>query len=214
MPNLRRPIMAKQKSDILSGMGSGYEIVKTIIDEVKNRGGSDDDVRKILSDRTLQIRIGDLIMGTDQQDTTPRSTIYPVEIDYSDTFEQRLAAGRYDWKNSDITEKHFPVKGEGQIQVDLELAHYGKSLSTEAILAAIEAQGYRPATIEELLAFGATYPEFQREFPIVALDSVWQHRSGLRGVAYLRRHGGGRDLELGRLGLGWDGRYRFLVVRK
>ena len=34
--------MAKQKSDILSGMGSGYEVVKTIIDEIKNRGGGDD----------------------------------------------------------------------------------------------------------------------------------------------------------------------------
>ena len=172
------------------------------------------DVRRILSDRNLQIRIGDLIMGTGQQNTTPRPTIYSVEIDYSDTFEQRLAAGRYDWKNSDITEKHFPVKGEGQIQIDLKLVHYGKSMSTEAVLAAIDAQGYRLATIEELLAFGATYPELQREFPIVALASVWQDRHGYRNVAFLDRSDDERDLRLYRLENDWDDYDRFLVVRK
>ena len=78
--------MAKQKSDILSGMGNGYEIVKAIVDEVKNRGGGDDDVRKILSDRDLQSHIGDLIMGNVEV-TSPQATTYLVEIDYSDTLE-------------------------------------------------------------------------------------------------------------------------------
>lgn len=206
--------MAKQKSDILSGMGSGYEIVKVIVDEVKNRGGGDDDVRKILSDRNLQTHIGDLIMGTYQQAVKPIPTTYPVEIDYTDTFEQRLAAGRYDWKNSDITEKHFPVKGEGKVKLDLELAHYAKSMSTEAVLAAIDAQGYRPATIEELLAFGAKYPELQREFPIIALGSVWRDLNGRRDVAFLCGGGHERYLGLGRVEGDWGGHCRFLVVRK
>jgi len=205
--------MAKQKSDILSGMGNGYEIVKAIVDEVKNRGGGDDDVRKILSDRDLQSHIGDLIMGNVEV-TSPQATTYLVEIDYSDTLEQRLAAGRYDWKNSDITEKHFPVKGEGQIKLDLELAHYAKNMNTEAVLAVIDAQGYRSATIEELLAFGAAYPELQREFPIIALGSVWRNRLGNRYVACLYRDGNERNLNLNWIEDDWYVHCRFLVVRK
>ena len=140
---------------------------------------------------------------------------YPVVIDYSDSFQQRLDAGRYDWKNSDITEKHFPVKGEGRIQIDLDLMHFDRRMKTENVLAAIEAQGYRPATIEELLAFGATYSELQREFPIVALGAVWQRGHGDRRVATLCKDRDRRHLDFSLYyGGAWESHYRFLVVRK
>ena len=146
--------------------------------------------------------------------STSGATTYPVMIDYADTFEQRLASGRYDWKNDDINKKNFPVKGDGTVERALELAHYGKNMSTDAVLAAIDATGYRPATIEELLAFGAKYPELQREFPIVALGSVWRGWHGLRLVACLDDWDGERDLDL--IWTHGD-RYRhdrFLAVRK
>ncbi|MBI4090447.1 MAG: hypothetical protein HY422_00305 [Candidatus Komeilibacteria bacterium] len=206
--------MARQKSDILSGMGSGYEIVKAIADEVKNLGGGDDDLRRILSEPSLRTTIGKAIMHNGSEVSTSGATTYPVTIDYADTFEQRLASGRYDWKNSDIKEKNFPIKGEGTVERNLELAHYGKDMSTDAVLAAIDAQGYRPATIEELLAFGAKYPELQREFPIVALGSVWRHWRGDRHVAYLSRDGDGRGLDLHWIESDWFAVFRFLVVRK
>ena len=165
--------MPKPKSDILSGSGNAFEIIKTIVNEVKNRGGSDDDVRRILSDRALQIRIGNLIMGINKPDTVLDPNVYPVEIDYSDTFKQRLDAGRYDQKGHGITKSNFSVKGDGKIWRDLRLVCYNKHMSNDSVLAAIEAQGYRPATIEELLAFGVSYPEVQLEFPILALGSTW-----------------------------------------
>ena len=148
------------------------------------------------------------------QDEAELPTVYPVKIDYSDTFKQRVATGHYDWNNSDITEKHFPIKGEGQVKRDLELINYGKSISTELILEVIDARGYRPATIEELLAFGATYPEVHRELVIVALGSVWCEDDE-RVVAYLG--GGGRlerQLNLVDFWRKWNDYYHFLVVRK
>ena len=206
--------MARQKSDILSGMGSGYEIVKAIADEVKNLGGGDDDLRRILSEPSLRLTLGKAIMHNGSEVSPSNATTYPVTIDYADTFEQRLASGRYDWKNSDINKKNFPVKGEGTVDRILELAHYAKDMSTDAVLAAIDAQGYRPATIEDLLAFGAKYPELQREFPIVALGSVWQNWFGNRYVAYLYRVGDKRNLDLYWFVHDWRALYRFLVVRK
>ena len=206
--------MARQKSDILSGMGSGYEIVKAIADVVKNLGGGDDDMRRILSEEPLRRSIGKAIMHNGSEVSTSGATTYPVMIDYADTFEQRLASGRYDWKNDDINKKNFPVKGDGTVERALELAHYGKNMSTDAVLAAIDATGYRPATIEELLAFGAKYPDLQREFPIVALGSVWRGWGGNRGVACLYGGDAGRGLHLDWLESDWSEHYRFLVVRK
>lgn len=73
--------------------------------------------------------------------------------------------------------------------------------------------GFRPALIEDLLALGAEYPELQKQFPIVALGSVWQDPGGRRRVPYLRWDGGGRDLDLYWFGDDWDERWRFAAVR-
>jgi hypothetical protein len=74
---------------------------------------------------------------------------------------------------------------------------------------------WRSATLAELLAFGAKYPDAQRKNPIVALASVaWV--GGFRGVACLCEDGSGRCLSL-RLGWwddGWRSHFRFLRVRK
>lgn len=59
--------MAKIKSELLSVFGIVFQIVKALIDEMKNLGGSDDDLRKIETDGSLRRKIAGLI--TDQ--TTP-----------------------------------------------------------------------------------------------------------------------------------------------
>jgi hypothetical protein len=82
------------------------------------------------------------------------------------------------------------------------------------VLKEFEARGLRAATLPELLAFGATYPEKQREFPIVALRSVWQNRDGLRCVPCLDRDGSKRMLGLRWLGRRWLDDCRFAAVRK
>jgi hypothetical protein len=78
----------------------------------------------------------------------------------------------------------------------------------------MEKAGYRPARIEELLALGASQPELQKEFPIVALASVWRGPGGDRRVPYLRWDVAGRRLDLSWFEYGWTGDYRFAAVRK
>ena len=139
---------------------------------------------------------------------------HPVIVDYGQTLEQMVGAGKYDWANLDITQEHFPVSGNGKAERTLELVHFNRVMTTDQALEELDKQDFRLATIEELLAFGATYPEIQREFPIVELGSAWRDQHGMRSVAYLHREGSRRTLHLYSIKSDWYGSYRFLAVRK
>ena len=141
--------------------------------------------------------------------------IFLVTVDFSMTLVAMIAAGHYDWVNSNITQDHFLITGSGTVELELELIQFKNPMSTDNVLKELDRQGYRPATLPELLAFGAKYPEKQREFPIIAIGSVLLHSDGDRCVPCL----GEGSLKKRRLGLDWHGRAwggncRFLAVRK
>jgi len=141
--------------------------------------------------------------------------IFPVTIDHTRPIKQMIANGDYDWVNDDITEEHFPrEKTKGKEKVDLELIHFNKSISSDNAIAELKKLGMRPATLPELLAFGAAYTNKQREFPIVALGSAWRVWYDSRSVPCLWSGSVGRYLDLGWLGGGWRESYRFLAVRE
>ncbi len=136
-----------------------------------------------------------------------------IMVDYTKSLAEMITAGRYDWKNDDITEKRFPVKGEGTKEFVCELVHPNRGISSENALKEIEKSGkLRPATIEELLAFGATFPEIQRQLPVVALGSSAEVR-GDCGVPCLLRDDSERILDLRWFERVWGDRFRFLAVR-
>jgi hypothetical protein len=140
---------------------------------------------------------------------------YIVTVNYAQTLEEMIAAGKYDWLKSDIKAKNFPVDGKGTSAVNIELVHFNRTMHSDEALAELNKMGLlRPANLPELLAFGATYPDKQREFPIVALGSVWRGHGGGRGVACLDCGGSERRLLLRWGEFGWRARYRFAAVRK
>lgn len=142
---------------------------------------------------------------------------YTVSVDYSKSVAEMVEAGHYDWSNDNINGTNFKVNGNGVVTVDPELVHLNRSASSEEVLVHFEANGLRPATMAELLAFGETYPEIQREFPIVCLDkggSSWVYPSGYRRVPCLRQDGSERKLDLYWFGSDWRDICRFLAVRK
>ena len=104
--------------------------------------------------------------------------------------------------------------GSGEMNVEAVLVHLGRNASDKEVLAEMERESLRPATMVELLAFGAQYPETQREFPVVALGSVWTGPQGDRDVGYLWGNPGSRQLGLYWRGDDWFADYRFLAVRK
>jgi len=125
-----------------------------------------------------------------------------------------ITVGHYDSVNTDIIADHFPVKGEGKKETEVVLFHFGKTTTSGQVISEMEKAGCRPAQIEELLALGASQPDLQKQFPIVALGSVWRDSDGHRDVPYLHWGGVGRDLLLRWFGRGWTEDYRFLAVRK
>ncbi len=153
-------------------------------------------------------------MGNPQSKLGADST-FPVTVDHTLSRKEAISAGKYDYVNEDITEKHFPQdKKEGKEKVDLELVHFNKGMSSEEVLSELKNRGYKPAALSELLAFGEKYPQEQRKCPIVALGSFWRHWHSHRYVPALWGLSGSRRLSLYWFELGWRGRFRFLAVRE
>ena len=139
--------------------------------------------------------------------------IRPVVVDYSRTLGQMIEAGHYNYADKSITPKNFPLTGEGQVELDLCLVHFNRDITSEAAMKELEKMGMRPATLPELLALGEKYPEEQRQYPMIALGSVWRSPHGDRSVPCLGGWRGGRLLSLRWFGGGWIADCRFLAVR-
>lgn len=138
-------------------------------------------------------------------------------IDYTKTVEQVIADSNYDWKNSDINAKNFPVSPEmvgKKIEVSAKLFHFNRNISSDDAISKMDKAGYRPATLMELLFLGFLFPELQRQFPIVALGLFWRDADSDRRVPCLDVFDNGRGLILYWFAHGWLARCRFVGVRK
>jgi len=144
----------------------------------------------------------------------PAGNTYPLSVDYDLSVENAVKLGQYNWTNGDITGKNFPTTRTGKVEVVVELIRFNCAISTKDAQRELDQRGYRPAELHELLAFGEKYPELQRQFPIVALGSVWRGRRGYRYVPCLDGDGSERSLDLDWIGGDWYEVYRFAAVRK
>lgn len=157
----------------------------------------------------------DWIAGKGQIVWQTIATLYSVVVDYSQPLDEILSAGKYDLVDHNITEKNFPKTADGVVELNIELVHFNHGISSDSVVAEMDKMGLRPATIWELLAFGAKYPELQRQFPIVAIGSVCELSGGRgRHVGFLHGRGSGRLANVHRWGRVWYGSYIFLAVRK
>ncbi len=145
-------------------------------------------------------------------------------IDYGQSLEEMIAAGHYGRVNRNITAKHFPIKPKRSlfirrrvVRFEAQCIHPNRCISSENVLNVIgyvdTCNPWMPANIEQILSYGAVFPEEQCKHPIVGLGSVAEVIGG-RGVPSLGRVNFSRELLLS----GWDGmwtpEYRFLAVRE
>ncbi len=113
---------------------------------------------------------------------------------------------KLDWVNDNISSKNFP---EQPIRSsDYKLFHFDKYISSEDAVKEMEAEGYSPANIFELLG----WKDWNEKDWVVGLGSVCEVR-GHRFVPSLRRGASGRHLGLGFWDDGWGGRFRFLACK-
>ena len=139
-----------------------------------------------------------------------------LTVDYDQSLEAMIAAGHYDWTNSNITAQRFPMQGTGIAHVEFKLFHFDRYLLSEDAVAAIKTADaenpWEPAKIEHLLSFGVTHPDEQCRSPIIALGSAANLYDD-RVVPNLDGNGAKRDLYLDWWNNGWSDDHRFLAVR-
>lgn len=99
-----------------------------------------------------------------------------ITVDYGKTVDEMVSAGKYVQFNPDVNSENFPLPIEkvGKKEIlSVKLFHFNHSVSSKNIARGMSKKGFRPATVAEILAFGATYPELQKQNPIAATGSVF-----------------------------------------
>jgi hypothetical protein len=140
--------------------------------------------------------------------------IYRVSIPYGQSIEQLLEMGHYDIPSPYLNDLDFQRTDRGGEWVrEIELVHFGRNISTDDALGGIEQRGLRPSNVTELLTFGASHPDVQREFPVVALGEIFPHPHGARNVVALGTLGEPRCVFVW-LALDWHDACRFAAIRK
>jgi hypothetical protein len=134
-------------------------------------------------------------------------------INFGQPLEAMIAAGKYDWMNSDITAARFPVKGTGIKKFRNKSFHFDRDISSKDVVAAMKQKGFESATHVHGLAFGAAFPDEQRKYPIACLGSSAQVY-GRRVVVYLYGGDALRSLRLYHWVGGWRDSWRFLGVQE
>jgi hypothetical protein len=137
-----------------------------------------------------------------------------VEVDYEMTLNQMIDAGGFSVVNPNITSNHFPINGDGIVELNVVLVKFNRSIFSDCVLNEIDQLGLRLAVLPELLALGATYPEAQRQLPIIALGSYWRDSCGCREVPCLNYWSAERGLSLCRFEGVWHQECCFAAVRK
>lgn len=206
--------MAKRQnvSELISAAGWIGSLIGELVPALRERGISDEQTHAFVTDGG-KISVGK-IADVMADDIRQAGEIYSVAFNYAEGIEAKVVAGHYDWSNSDITSKHFPTNRTGTVKGGIKLFHFDRNISSEEAIREMDKAGYRPAEACELLDFGKTHPDVQREFPIIALGSIWRDSRSSRSVVYLGRPGAERGARLFWFDDAWGGYCRFAAVRK
>lgn len=200
------------KSDMLAPIiralvGVPQDRLGVILDAVNKIGGTDGDL--------WRTRIGQVLREGVRSAVASAYPTYTVAVNGDLSLSEAIAAGEYDDVNDNITAEHFPVSYASTKTVNIALVHRNRVVQSEDIFAEMDREGYRPATIWELLALGAEYPDLQRNFTIFALGSIAiVGMDGFKGVVYLGHWRKKRGINLLLLHLPWHRCARFAFVRK
>lgn len=159
--------MAKQKSEFVSGMGTGFEIVKKLSEAVAAAGGGDDELRRVLSDKALPPRLAREIMTpvpatyAELGRYTFRKTDFPCGArllhlgDYAVCREVPVKPdlGPFmKWKCDQIDSRVFtPSRKKAGYHVKLGLLSAGDSRSGREILKLMDLLSVRPASASDLI---------------------------------------------------------------
>lgn len=120
------------------------------------------------------------ILGLLPNETKPQ-VISPCPV----SLKGMLTWGRYDQVHSLINEENFPLPESlvlGSEPKIFRVPWDRNKLAAPLVRSLMDEAGYQPATIWDLLDYGAKNPEAQRNQTIVALGSTIIHERDVQGV--------------------------------
>lgn len=177
--------MGKKKgsSTFVSALGTLMGIVIALIAAIKRRGGSEADLYRLATPdgEGLIEDLADLIVRSGCGDA---QRVFVVRVNYDHSVEYAIRMGRYGQKCLCGASERCPSQETGTRDIAIKLFDFllNDDLHIGDIVAELDAHGFRPATLKELLAFGERYPVLLREIPVIALGSVFDDPRG--GLCY------------------------------
>lgn len=198
--------MARPKSELKSAFGRGQEILFALLEGVEDVGGSDNDARRIVTDKKLRRQIAQLLVNI-------RTLVAPVN--YDDPAYRRIDRDEYYYADNELRPEHFPIRHQGQVNVTFEYITFDHEPTTQEVLDEVERRGdVELPDFANTRDFHKANPDERKKAPVISLcGSVVVLRGG-RGVAYVDAIEGGLGLGWVRVDSRWLQRCRFLVVRK
>jgi hypothetical protein len=209
--------------DVLGNFGFAFEFFKAIADAVRDRDGTMEHMRRVVKESALQKQIAELIvpacssamksLGENEYLVSvgydmPRDK-GKLEAEFSKDGVSDLYFVNYEWQPHSSCAELDQTPGS-RIML---LKHFGCSTKSEANIAEMDKQGYRPATHLEAYAFQKANPELQRQLWIIALGSSVMC-GDYRYVAVLGSDSDMRVLDIGVFSRNWTSDDHFLFVRK
>lgn len=144
-----------------------------------------------------------------------------VIVDYRLDPKTILEAGNYDFICFEVIDivrtLNLLIENDRTEIVDVFLVCIGQVIPTNRILNVMDHEGFRPATLPELLSLGAICPWLQLGFRIVALGTQSCGECGIMEVPMLCEIDDRRHLSMVQAGPtngSWKASDRFLAVRK
>lgn len=120
---------------------------------------------------------------------TPIRHQFELVIDSDMSPNALIEAGHYNWINNTTADRHLQPSGKkGRESVQAAIFRFDHDITSDKAIEAMTKAGYRPATFEELLAFGASGSELLRQFSVMALGAVCPNRHGVPKVACILQH--------------------------
>lgn len=202
----------KDVSAIVSGAGLAADVWTKLVKAVRERGGTDEDIHRLATDDggTVIAKFADLIVEIGDQ----AKNVFRVTVDYGMSVEELVRLGKYDSANPDINSQNFRTDRRGKTEVVIHVVPLDRYISLDEAVRELDKMGLRPAELHELLAFGAAFPDKQRELPITALGSRRRSWDGPWDVPTLWGYSACRGLYLDWWISGVYPNYRFAAVRK
>ncbi len=159
------------------------------------------------SPRVTRENLQELLDGREETTSFLKVETYDcgkAAVNYGRSLAQMIGGGHYCVVDPDITAERFPILGEGEVEYAFVYAHHSCMVeycsyqqfadtskpSLEELLAAMGRCGFRPARVEDALAFAAKFPDEQRRQDILVVGSPWVDPDGQRHFICLGSSGG------------------------